>query len=146
MLAAARPAAAQASGPVLPRLVFDAAGEAVRVAPPDGVAVALRHVVDAAGSGLAVPTVDAPRWPAWLTLRGVDDPAVDAATWAARVGSLLAAHPALAAVELQASGDDPRRAAFLLKMAAAEVRARDPGSLVEEALGAEPRPERVRHD
>lgn len=126
MLAAAPPAAAQVSGPVLPRLVFDA-GEAVPVAPPDGVAVALRLVVEAAGSGVPAPVDDAPRWPAWLTIRGVDDPAVDPATWAARVGVLLAARPALAAVELQASGDDPRRAAFLLKMAAAEVRARDGG-------------------
>jgi hypothetical protein len=43
-----------------------------------------------------------------------------------RVRQALARTPRLAAIELQASGDDPRRAAFLIKIAAAEVRAARP--------------------
>ena len=49
---------------------------------------------------------------------------MDAASWPARVRAARRRLPRLAAVELQADGADPRRTAFLLKLAAAEIRAR----------------------
>lgn len=111
-------AAAQDVTPNAPRLVFELSdGEAPPA--PDDQPVALRVVVSASGTALAAP---AGRWPIWLTIRDVD--AADPATWAARVRALVAAVPTLAAVELHVDGADPRRAAFLLKLAAAEIRAR----------------------
>ncbi len=111
-------AAAQDAAATVPRLVFELS-EGVAPAPPGTLPVALRMVVSATGTDLAAPVAG---WPVWLTIRDVD--AADPATWAARVNTLIAAVPTLAAVELQVEGADPRRAAFLLKLAAAEIRAR----------------------
>ena len=63
-------------------------------------------------------------WPVWLTLTGADAASIDPATWPDRVRAIVAAVPTIAAVELQADGLEPRRTAFLLKVAAAEIRAR----------------------
>ena len=115
-------AAAQAQAPTLPRLVFDTGVE--RAAMPASLPVAVRVTVsaEAPDSQPEAPTI--PQDTAvWLTITAVDGPAVDPSTWSARVRAIAAAVPRLAAVELQADGRDPRRTAFLIKLAAAEIRA-----------------------
>lgn len=126
LLLAGAPVAAQtAAPPVLPRLVFSVDG-AVADGPPD-LPVAVRVAVDAVPDGDpdAGRVAAAHGWPVWLTIAGVDAPGVDAAAWPARVRALLDATPNLAAIQLKADGVDPRRTAFLVKLAATEVRARN---------------------
>ncbi len=111
----------------LPRLVFALDGKPDALPPAPGtVPVAVRVRVPATRparvASVAVPAGD---WPVWLTIDDIDAPAVDPAALPSRVRALVEAVPSLAAVELRASGDDPRRAAFLVKLAAAEIRARD---------------------
>lgn len=117
-------AARQESAPSLPRLVFEIDG--TPAPPPAGVPVAVRVRVEAATSvdDLAARVSSLAGWPVWLTMTAVDDEAVDAAAWPARVQALVRASPNLAALELQVAGTDARRAAFLIKLAATEVRAR----------------------
>jgi hypothetical protein len=107
----------------IPRVVFEVDG-----APPPPVPhlpAAVRLVVDASAPGdVAGRVAGVGTWPIWLTLGGIDAPTVDAASWAARVRAIVVAVPALAAVELVADGADSRRTAFLIKIAAAEIRAR----------------------
>lgn len=121
---AAPAAARQEAARSLPRLVFETEG--IPAAPPAAVPVAIRVLVDAATSAddLAARASSFAGWPVWLTITGVDDVAVDPATWPARVHALVRAVPNIAAVELQVEGVDARRTAFLIKLAATEVRAR----------------------
>jgi hypothetical protein len=124
-LGAAAGRAQAPSGPApLPSLVFDVAAGVPSSPPAADVPAALRVTIDAGAADL--PTSAVGRWPVWLTLRAVDGPVVEATALPARVRQILAATPRLAAIELQASGDDPRRAAFLIKIAAAEIRAARP--------------------
>ncbi len=128
----AAPASAQQRAPsevegdavrMMPRLVFEIEG-----APPPplpDLPAAVRIAVDASDPGdVAGRVAVAGAWPIWLTIAGIDAPTVDAVSWAQRVRTIVAAVPALAVVELEADGADPRRTAFLLKIAAAEIRAR----------------------
>ena len=133
---------AQNRGPVMPRLVFGVAGDVGGIpAAPDGLPIALRVSASAVGSD-ALPVRAATDWPVWLTVEHMDDERVDVSTWPARVRRLLESVPTLAAVELQADGVDPRRTGFLVKLAAAEIRARSaaiPVVLGGRAAGAERR-------
>lgn len=116
--------ARQDTEPSMPRLVFEIDGAAPP--PPDGLPVAARIVVAAtAADDVAARVASVTGWPVWLTIEGADAPGVDASSWPQRVQALVAAIPSLAVVELQADGAEPRRTAFLLKLAAAEIRARD---------------------
>ncbi len=112
--------------PALPAIVFDVAGRAAEPPPPpaEDVPAALRVTIDAGAP--SPPTLVTGQWPVWLTLRNIDGPGVEAAALEALVRRAMDATPRLAAIELQASGEDPRRAAFLVKVAAAEVRAARP--------------------
>ena len=122
-------AAAQEATPVLPRLVFHIDG-AAPPRPPD-LPVAARMVVSATDPGdVAARAAGTAGWPVWLTLTSADDPSLDPAAWPERVRAVVAAIPALAAVELQADGRDPRRTAFLIKTAAAEIRARSAATAI----------------
>ncbi len=117
-------AIAQSPGAPMPRLVFEIDGDISDVPrAPEGTPVA-RRVITTATASDAPPQPPTDGWPIWLTIDNVDAPGVDASVWPSRVRALLDAIPALAAVELRVDGRDPRRAAFLLKLAAAEIRAR----------------------
>jgi hypothetical protein len=116
-------AARQEAAVVMPRLVFEIDG-APTAAPPK-LPIAARVVIDAsAPDDLSRRVALLAGWPIWLTITGADHAGVDAATWPARVRALVAATATLAGVELVVEGHDPRRAAFLIKLAAAEIRAR----------------------
>lgn len=118
---------AQDASAALPRLVFDVAGGQTGAMPalPAQVPAALRVTVDARDPGSWDEALAAARpsgWPVWLTVQHVDAPEVDGTTWPSHLRDTLAAAPRLAGVELQMAGVDSRRAAFLLKISAAEVR------------------------
>lgn len=129
-------AAGQVQSPTLPRLVLDVDGTAPTTPRGTGpgqpgessapeLRAATRVVIDATDPGDVGARVAAlSGWPVWLTLANADAAAIDPATWPDRVRAIVAAVPAIAAVEVQADGSDPRRTAFLLKVAAAEIRAR----------------------
>ncbi len=131
----ARPARArQDASPSLPRLVFDVDG--TPMAPPPVPPAAVKVTVTAsAPDDIAARVAATAGWPVWLVLTGIDATDVDAAAWPARVQAILAQVPTLAAVQLQADAVDPRRAAFLIKLTAAEVRAR--GASIPIVLGGE---------
>ena len=116
-------AAGQDEPPSLPRLVFDVDGPAPPS--PRDLRAALRLVIDATDPGGVTSRVAATAgWPVWLTLTHADAASIDPATWPDRIRAIVAAVPTIAAVELQCDGLEPRRTAFLLKVAAAEIRAR----------------------
>ena len=131
LVAGAAHAAAQtpSSTPALPRLVFDVADDRTSALPPppaDGHAVLrLRVGAGAIDGGPGAVASPAP-WRAWLTLTDLDAADLDVAAWPERWRGVVASLPTLAAVELQVDGRDARRAAFLLKLAATEVRAARP--------------------
>ena len=115
-----------AIAPVLPRVVFELEGTKSSVpTSPAAAGLALRATV----SATSLETRVIPRgWPVWLTITDVDTAATDDSQWPSRVRALVTQVPSLAAVELQVTGVDPRRAAFLLKLAAAEIRALSPST------------------
>ena len=125
-------AAGQGEPPRLPALVFDIDGGTPTsprdAGPPPGATelrAATRLVIDASAPGdIAARVAATGTWPVWLTLARADAASIDPATWPDRVRTIVAAVPTVTAVELQADGVDPRRTAFLLKVAAAEIRAR----------------------
>lgn len=125
-----RAADAQSAAPTTPRLVFDVtrsgADEAPVRPPARDVPAAWRVTVDAAdiqANARALRQSAPAGWRIWLTIRNADAERIDAAAWAGHMRQALTSLPALSAVELQMHGTDPRRAAFLIKVTAAEVRA-----------------------
>ncbi|MCC6165386.1 MAG: hypothetical protein IT182_18735 [Acidobacteria bacterium] len=118
----ASPVVAQETRPIVPRLVFDIDGQAP--APPAGLPVAARVAVAAVDGASDARLALVRGWPVWLAITGADADDVDAQAWAVRVRELVTGVPTLAAVELQVTGADPRRTAFLVKLAAVEIRAR----------------------
>lgn len=122
--ASAWPASArQETAAALPRLILETDGS-LGSRPAELNAAARVIVAATSDEPLPPPTGGRADWPIWLTIADADVPAVDPATWPARVRALVGAVPRLAAVELQMDGTDPRRTAFLIKLAAAEIRAR----------------------
>ncbi|MGI8671361.1 MAG: sigma-E factor regulatory protein RseB domain-containing protein, partial [Luteitalea sp.] len=120
--------ATQDGAVTLPRLVFELT-EPARPVPAAVAGLPLARRVRVTASDLSrrstwlLPGAAAREpVPVWLTIALVDAPDVDPASWPQQLRTALLAVPLLAAVELELTGSDPQRAAFLLKLSAAEVR------------------------
>jgi hypothetical protein len=129
-------AGAQSDPPQPPRFYFelpssDEAAWTTQPAPSDGVRAARRVVVPAMAPDAVVRLGPAGPWPLWLTISVPQAGAIDAAAWPTWVRDVLAAAPTVSAVELRIGEpgagplSDARQGAYLVKLAAAEIRARD---------------------
>ncbi|BCS35288.1 hypothetical protein TBR22_A45150 [Luteitalea sp. TBR-22] len=131
-------AGAQPSQPRPPRLFFellpaDEPAWPTLPSPPEGLRAARRIVVPALAPDAAGRVAASRGWPVWLSVVVPEPGSIDAAAWPQWIRDVVAAAPALAAVELvlgdvrASSSPGVRTGAFLVKLAAAEIRARDAG-------------------